>query len=42
MAERGVIPSKFLANCADRKAYSDNKAYYKDSVVGKKTYSEAE
>ena len=34
----GCIPSKFLATCADRKAYSnaDNKAYYKDSVVGKK------
>ena len=34
----GCIPSKFLATCADRKAYSnaDNKTYYKDSVVGKK------
>ena len=34
----GCIPSKFLATCADRKAYSDsdNKTYYKESVVGKK------
>lgn len=34
----GCIPSKFLATCADRKAYSnaDNRAYYKDSIVGKK------
>ncbi len=35
----GCIPSKFLATCADRKAYSnaDNTAYYKESVLGKKT-----
>lgn len=34
----GCIPSKFLATCADRKAYSnaDNRAYYKESVLGKK------
>ena len=31
----GCIPSKFLATCADRKAYSnaDNKAYYKKFLM---------